>query len=603
MLSLVSSNVSYGFVASNIIREPPNISLVFGITVRVEGVLCTWCIASFEVSEELDIDDAQSSSSELVIRLCMSSDNDSIETSKRLVLSSNDPKLLSVSKDLLGQDLVWLELLTVRHLDVIYVDIPVQDKPERKLTNKYYHLLKCTRSTSYIENCSTGSGEFGILIVQHSLCQDYHEYAKYVVSLRKQREKSFGESHFCAATIIKDDMVLTAGNCALQSRHGKPLWHYKVVTGTPIRTIPSHGTGERPWLYFEVYEVSVDFERTIDLAIIRVTPSFNLGSDAVAVVQLALDLYEGGEECYVGGWGDQRIGYDDHISFDKVTLSSDSTCIEKHPTYRFDITCASNSFDPVCKMDWGGPLICAGKLAAVLVGSEYCGEKKPCIYYSVKPVQCRKIKNLPSICNSAVMKCKLHVQLDAQHSNFYWAKGCSTDNIALIKTREEHILDKKAIIKLAEGTVCAVIDGSFSKTNVVQVQSTVISNITCVGARIGDYLILTAAQCFTDEYPPYSVVTLGDKKYQARYVLRHAEFRGGQRDNIGVIKIREYISTDDLVITQHAQEPQDANVRCMVDDGKFSTVTEFGICLSTCLRPFDRFFRLGCFGGRRKILP
>lgn len=57
----------------------------------------------------------------------------------------------------------------------------------------------------------------GILIVQHSLCQDYLEYAKYVVSLRKQREKSFGESHFCAGTIIKDDMVLTAGNCALQS--------------------------------------------------------------------------------------------------------------------------------------------------------------------------------------------------------------------------------------------------------------------------------------------------------------------------------------------------------------------------------------------------
>lgn len=66
-----------------------------------------------------------------------------------------------------------------------------------------------------------------------------------------------------------------------------------------------------------------------------------------------------------------------------MTLSSDITCIEKHPTYHYDITCASNSFDPVCKMDWGGPLICAGKLTAVLVGSEYCGEKKPCIYYSV----------------------------------------------------------------------------------------------------------------------------------------------------------------------------------------------------------------------------
>lgn len=90
-------------------------------------------------------------------------------------------------------------------------------------------------------------------------------------------------------------------------RHGKPLWYYKIVTGAPTRTIPSDGTGERPWLYFEVYEVSADFERTIDLAIIRVTPSFNLGSDAVAVVQLAMNLYEGGEECYVGGWGDQNV--------------------------------------------------------------------------------------------------------------------------------------------------------------------------------------------------------------------------------------------------------------------------------------------------------
>ncbi|KAI9585129.1 hypothetical protein GQX74_000976 [Glossina fuscipes] len=382
-----------------------------------------------------------------------------------------------------------------------------------------------------------------ILIVQHSLCQDYHEYAKYVVSLRKQREKNFGESHFCAATIIKDDMVLTAANCALQSRHGKPLWHYKVVTGAPIRTIPSDGSGERPWLYFEVYEVSADFERTIDLAIIRVTPIFNLGSDAVAVIQLAMNLYEGGEECYVGGWGDQKIGYDDHISFDKVTLSSDSTCIDTHPTYHFDITCASNSFDPVCKMDWGGPLICSGKLTAVLVGGEYCGEKKPCIYHSVvkyfhwinrtvkelsqreprsgarsstlfcgsiNKCKSRQIKSLQPICKSAVMKCKVHVQL---HNDDYHLFDVATDSCDTLK-----------------------------KTLIV----------------------------FVDEYAPYSVVNVGAKKYQVRYALRHAEFRDRQMDNIGVIKIREYISTDDVVITQCAQKRQDANDRCTVDDGKFS---------------------------------
>ncbi|KAL9922969.1 uncharacterized protein ACN2A1_007215 [Glossina fuscipes fuscipes] len=115
-----------------------------------------------------------------------------------------------------------------------------------------------------------------------------------------------------------------------------------------------------------------------------------------------------------------------------------------------------------------------------------------------------------------------------------------------------------------------IIQISNCKTHVVQVKSREYPYAICVGARIGDHLILTAAKCFVDEYAPYSVVNVGAKKYQVRYALRHAEFRDRQMDNIGVIKIREYISTDDVVITQCAQKRQDANDRCTVDDGKFS---------------------------------
>lgn len=78
------------------------------MTVRVEGVLRILEEPSEEVSEEPDVEEAHSSSSSLVIRLCKSSDKVSMEISKRLELSSREFMLQSASKDLLEEEQVPL---------------------------------------------------------------------------------------------------------------------------------------------------------------------------------------------------------------------------------------------------------------------------------------------------------------------------------------------------------------------------------------------------------------------------------------------------------------------------------------------------------------
>uniref|UniRef100_A0A1A9WX92 Peptidase S1 domain-containing protein n=1 Tax=Glossina brevipalpis TaxID=37001 RepID=A0A1A9WX92_9MUSC len=373
--------------------------------------------------------------------------------------------------------------------------------------------------------------------VHHSLSQENHEYAKYVVSLRKQKEKIFGESHFCAGTIIKDDMILTAANCAMQTRHGRPLRYYKVIAGTPQLTAPSDSNDEKLWLFFEVYEISADFENIIDLAVIKITPAFTLGNDAVAIIQLDTNTYEGGEECYVGGWGDQKVGYDDYISFEKVTLLSDSTCAGKYPAH-LDIVCASNSLDTECKMDWGGPLICSDKLTAVLVGSEYCGEKKPCIYTSVA-------------------------------KSLHWIN--KTVNELIMKTVSLLIKFVMFIIYLFLILFVNVANGGHFRDHVVQIQCREQSKLKCGGVIIGEHLILTAASCLGTT-PNCLVVRLSKrKKIPVAYAARHSGFRWTKEystDNIALIKTKEELMFDKKAIIKIAARTPPPGTVCTMTDGQ-----------------------------------
>ncbi|XP_011182352.2 trypsin-3-like [Zeugodacus cucurbitae] len=239
-------------------------------------------------------------------------------------------------------------------------------------------------------NLSRERGDYRMLIAG-GVQNHRSEFYRHVVSVRTARATAyFGDNHFCAGSIISDNLVLTAAHCVVDRRKIVTRDHrLMVVAGAPHRLLKYITTVEMKILDVIPHHEFVR-EGAHDIALLRLDGSFPDDNDYIKVIPLADRIIPNGTQCTILGWGQvfYRGPYSAYSIHANVTVFSYEYCQKFYPDV-FDETmiCAGrpNTWDVnTCRGDSGGPLICRGQVAGVVSWSSYCGTvKKPTVFTSV----------------------------------------------------------------------------------------------------------------------------------------------------------------------------------------------------------------------------
>jgi len=194
----------------------------------------------------------------------------------------------------------------------------------------------------------------------------------YQVSLR-----SATNSHFCGASIVAENWVLTAAHCTINRSTANTISvvnaHHFSADGTPYATqrIVNH----------EGYDSSV---LTNDIALVQTVQNI-LFSDTVQPIAISHDFIGAGVQVRVSGWG--RLVYNGDLPqylqyMDVVTLSN-GDCRSRHPNLYYLVSegtlCGYGGREGqgTCHGDSGGPIVANNQQVAAVSWGYQCARGRP----------------------------------------------------------------------------------------------------------------------------------------------------------------------------------------------------------------------------------
>ncbi|XP_054729750.1 kallikrein-4-like [Anastrepha obliqua] len=202
---------------------------------------------------------------------------------------------------------------------------------------------------------------------------DEDKLLKYVVSIgAKQTTKFFGDSHFCAGSIVKPHVIVTAAHCVTKKIYGMSITRSVLVTaGTPNRFVK---TPDTQVMKVKRYAVS----KTTDLALIILQKNITIDNITTGILPIARKMPRTGMACTVLGWG--RLFFHGPMPAETMYVDlqvwSPILCATYEEYYLPSMLCAGFIRDPErdsCMGDSGGPLICDEKLYGVVAAGIGCG--------------------------------------------------------------------------------------------------------------------------------------------------------------------------------------------------------------------------------------
>ncbi|XP_077463679.1 serine protease 57-like [Stigmatopora argus] len=222
----------------------------------------------------------------------------------------------------------------------------------------------------------------------------------YMASLQLQGQ------HICGGSLIKEDFVLTAAHCMVQS----PL---TVVLG--VDYLDKNESTKQVFTIIR-YIPHPDYDRhRNDIMLLKLNGSATL-TDAVQLIAPKRRRVGRRSSCITAGWGDigDNMTLSNTLQEVNVTLLSQRTCRRRWPSAPIfrSMVCGTGSraFQGFCSGDSGGPLICGNETAGVASFSgQRCGNPRtPDVYMRVSSF----IDWISSVLNSN----SIHERQDVQNN-------------------------------------------------------------------------------------------------------------------------------------------------------------------------------------------
>lgn len=207
--------------------------------------------------------------------------------------------------------------------------------------------------------------------------------------------------HYCGGTLIRDNIVLTAGHCVKFSSNPKDV---RVYLGSTDRTQGGIAIQAQKLKYHEDFEGFPARAMKNDIALIRLSESAPL-SENISVIAVATHDPPAGSIALATGWGKlNEADYDFEIPTELqgvyLEMISIATC---RAAYGADLVqdhniCAYSTGKDACQGDSGGPIVVDDILVGIVSWGIGCAEKgNPGVYTSTASFNDWIVKTIPTL--------------------------------------------------------------------------------------------------------------------------------------------------------------------------------------------------------------
>ncbi|KAF5287272.1 hypothetical protein FQR65_LT02145 [Abscondita terminalis] len=189
-------------------------------------------------------------------------------------------------------------------------------------------------------------------------------------------------SHICGGSIVKSNVVLSAGHCV----YGQSSSNLQVVAGTNKQSVTANSIQVQSIFVHEDYS---SWTTVNDISLLHLSEDL-VYSEKVQPIALGTATLGAGVECTLSGWGTTSNpgSVPENLQFiDLLTVSNDE-CAERHhpsgfPIISGQICTFTRSGQGACHGDSGGPLISGSEQIGIVSWGMPCAVGYPDVFTRV----------------------------------------------------------------------------------------------------------------------------------------------------------------------------------------------------------------------------